>query len=219
MSAARQWGTIDLRDRYQGLIGAILVFATALCAAAHALAAESTRTISLYNIHNQETLVSTYKKDGKYVPAEMQKINWILRDWRKNEATTMDPELIDLLWEVHNELGSKEPIHIISGYRSRGTNELLQKDRRRTGEREPPHSRQGCRRAFPGRAREGAALLGADPREGRRRLLSNLRHPVRAHGHRSRARLAAAAARRACAAVPQGQLAARSKRRGPDHPR
>ncbi len=108
-------------------MGAILVFATALCAAALSHAAEATRTISLYNIHNQQTLVSTYKKDGKYVPAEMQKVNWILRDWRKNEATTMDPELIDLLWEVHSELGSTQPIHIISGYRSRGTNELLRK--------------------------------------------------------------------------------------------
>ena len=65
--------------------------------------------------------------NGKYVPAEMEKINWILRDWRKNEATTMDPQLIDLLWEVHSELGSAEPIHIISGFRSRGTNEMLRK--------------------------------------------------------------------------------------------
>ena len=87
----------------------------------------SQRTISFYNIHNQETLVSTYKKDGKYIPAEMEKINWILRDWRRNEATKMDPELIDLLWEVHSELGSAEPIHIISGYRSRGTNDMLRK--------------------------------------------------------------------------------------------
>ena len=69
-------------------------------AASDARAAEPARTISLYNIHSQETLVSTYKKDGKYVSAEMEKINWVLRDWRRNEATTMDPELIDLLWEA-----------------------------------------------------------------------------------------------------------------------
>ncbi|HEX5599146.1 MAG TPA: DUF882 domain-containing protein, partial [Hyphomicrobiaceae bacterium] len=75
------------------------------------LQAESsqTRTISLYNIHTKETLTVEYKKDGKYVPAAMEQINWILRDWRKNEVTRMDPELIDLLWEMHAELGSKEP--------------------------------------------------------------------------------------------------------------
>jgi uncharacterized protein YcbK (DUF882 family) len=116
-----------LRDRLKAVIGAIVACAALSCAAAGVRAAEATRTIHLYNIHSQETLVSTYKKDGKYVPAEMEKINWVLRDWRKNEATTMDPELIDLLWEVHNELGSKQPIHIISGYRSRGTNDMLRK--------------------------------------------------------------------------------------------
>jgi uncharacterized protein YcbK (DUF882 family) len=120
-------GTVDLKLRYGALIGAIAAFATMLVAAAPRIAADSQRTISFYNIHNQETLVSTYKKDGKYIPAEMEKINWILRDWRRNEATKMDPELIDLLWEVHNELASNEPIHIISGYRSRGTNDLLRK--------------------------------------------------------------------------------------------
>lgn len=88
-----------------------------------------TRTISLYNIHTKETVTVQYKKDGKYVPEAMDQINWILRDWRKNEKTRMDPELIDLLWEVHTELGSREPIHIISGYRSRSTNEMLRATR------------------------------------------------------------------------------------------
>jgi uncharacterized protein YcbK (DUF882 family) len=104
-----------------------VVFALGLGAGAGDIGADGQRTLSLYNIHNKETLTSVYKKDGKYVPEEMQKINWILRDWRKDEATTMAPELIDLLWEIHSELGSREPIHIISGYRSRGTNEMLRR--------------------------------------------------------------------------------------------
>lgn len=86
-----------------------------------------TRTLSLYNIHSKDTVTVVYKRDGKNVPDAMEKVNWALRDWRKNEPTTMDPELIDLLWEIHTELGSKEPIHIISGYRSRGTNDMLRK--------------------------------------------------------------------------------------------
>ncbi len=99
----------------------------ALAAGPGSITADSQRTIRLYNIHTKETLTSTFKRNGKFVPAEMAKINWLLRDWRVNEATTMDPELIDLLWEIHSELGSNEPIHIISGYRSRNTNELLRK--------------------------------------------------------------------------------------------
>jgi hypothetical protein len=39
----------------------------------------------------------------------------------------MDPELVDLLWEIHSELGSKAPIHVISGFRSRTTNEMLRR--------------------------------------------------------------------------------------------
>lgn len=88
-----------------------------------------TRTIALHNIHTKETISVEYKKNGQYVPSAMDQINWILRDWRKNEKTRMDPELIDLLWEVHNELGSRQPIHIISGYRSRGTNNMLRATR------------------------------------------------------------------------------------------
>lgn len=85
------------------------------------------RVISLYNIHTKETVSVLYKKDGRYIDAGLEKVNWALRDWRRDEATKMDPALIDLLWEIHTELGSKEPIHIISGYRSRDTNNMLRR--------------------------------------------------------------------------------------------
>src|SRR5258708_7623128 len=39
----------------------------------------------------------------------------------------MDPHLIDLLWEVHRETGSKEPIWVVCGYRSPTTNSNLRK--------------------------------------------------------------------------------------------
>ncbi len=120
-----------LSTRKLSLLAGVVVAALVAAYWAPRLQAElsPTRTISLYNIHTKETITVEYKKDGKYVPAAMEQINWIMRDWRKNEATRMDPELIDLLWEMHAELGSKEPIHIISGYRSRSTNEMLRKTR------------------------------------------------------------------------------------------
>ena len=120
-----------MSTRKLSLLAGVVVAALVAAYWAPRLQAElsPTRTISLYNIHTKETITVEYKKDGKYVPAAMEQINWIMRDWRKNEATRMDPELIDLLWEMHAELGSKEPIHIISGYRSRSTNEMLRKTR------------------------------------------------------------------------------------------
>ncbi|WP_273805237.1 YcbK family protein, partial [Providencia rettgeri] len=60
-------------------------------------------------------------------PEALEQINWIMRDWRRNQQTTMDPNTIDILWEMHTELGSKEPINIICGYRSRETNEMLRR--------------------------------------------------------------------------------------------
>lgn len=87
----------------------------------------STRTISMHHIHTDETITITYKKDGKYDPEALKKLNWFLRDWRENRATEMDPHTIDLLWEMHTELGSKVPIDIICGFRSEKTNSMLRR--------------------------------------------------------------------------------------------
>ena len=86
-----------------------------------------TRTLSLYQIHTKESLTITYMKNGKYIPSAMKKINYILRDWRRNEVITISPRTIDLMWELHADLGSKRPIHIVSGYRSPRTNAFLKK--------------------------------------------------------------------------------------------
>lgn len=90
---------------------------------------DSKRTISIHNIHTKETITVTYKVDGKYVSAAMKKINHIMRDWRRNESRVMRKDLIDLMWEIHNQLGSKKAIYLISGYRSRKTNNKLRKTR------------------------------------------------------------------------------------------
>lgn len=88
-------------------------------------ALSETRTISLHNIHTHDDITITYKKNGRYDDAALKKLNYFLRDWRKDEEVRMDPQLIDMLWEVHQEVGSKGPIHIICGYRSPATNSML----------------------------------------------------------------------------------------------
>lgn len=87
------------------------------------------RTISFYHIHTKETLTVTYKKDGQYVPEAMNKIDWLMRDWRKNQSVRMDPQTIDMIWEMYQELGSQQPIHVICGYRSPATNSMLRRTR------------------------------------------------------------------------------------------
>ena len=92
-----------------------------------AQAAVDKRTISMYFVHTKEKISVTYKRDGRYDKAALKKINHFLRDWRSKQATRMDPKVIDLLWELHNELGSKKPVHIISAFRSSKTNKMLKR--------------------------------------------------------------------------------------------
>jgi hypothetical protein len=46
----------------------------------------------------------------------------------------MDPRLFDILWEVYREAGSREPIHVISAYRSPATNSMLRNRSRAVSE-------------------------------------------------------------------------------------
>ena len=115
--------------RRRGIAAGLAVALLALVGGPGTITANASRDriISLYAVNTKETLTIQYMKNGKHIPEAMEKINWILRDWRKDEPTQMDPDLIDLVWEIHNELGSAEPINVISGYRSRDTNELLRR--------------------------------------------------------------------------------------------
>ncbi|MFO1090371.1 MAG: DUF882 domain-containing protein [Hyphomicrobiales bacterium] len=98
-----------------------------LVAIATSVSAGEIRTLSLYHVHTKERITITYKKDGQYIPSAMAQLNYFLRDWRKNRPTTMSPRTIDLMWELHEDLGSKAPIYIICGYRSAETNLMLKR--------------------------------------------------------------------------------------------
>jgi uncharacterized protein YcbK (DUF882 family) len=105
-----------------------------------ASASAEERTLSMYFTHTKESLTITYKRNGKYVPNALKKINWFLRDWRRNEPTKMSLETVDLLWELHADLGSKKPIHIVSAYRSPRTNAMLRRIGRKVA-RKSQHTR------------------------------------------------------------------------------
>jgi uncharacterized protein YcbK (DUF882 family) len=86
-----------------------------------------TRTLSFTDGHTNEAGTFTYMVDGVYDQPTLDKLNWFLRDWRLNESTKMDPKLFDIVWEVYRESGSKQPIDVLSGYRSPQTNALLRR--------------------------------------------------------------------------------------------
>jgi uncharacterized protein YcbK (DUF882 family) len=106
---------------------ALLIFFFGSKALENAVAEGETRTISLHHIHTNEDVTITYKRDGRYDEAALDKLNWLLRDWRRNQVIRMDPQLIDLVWEVQRETGSKHPIWVVCGYRSPETNAMLRR--------------------------------------------------------------------------------------------
>jgi uncharacterized protein YcbK (DUF882 family) len=72
----------------------------------------------------------------------VKQLNNFLRDWRRNEPTKMDPQLFDLIWTVYQQSGSRQPIHVVSGYRS------------------PDHQRHALRSRSRGVAQKSQHMLG-----------------------------------------------------------
>jgi uncharacterized protein YcbK (DUF882 family) len=92
-----------------------------------AIANGDTRTISMHHTHRGDDITVTFKRNGRYDDDGLKKLNHFLRDWRTDDATTMDPQLFDAVWEVQREFGIDKKVHIISSYRSPRTNEMLRK--------------------------------------------------------------------------------------------
>src|SRR5580693_6071695 len=90
-----------------------------------AVANGDTRTISLHHIHTNEDITITFKRDGRYDEEALKKLNWFVRDWRKDEEIAMDPHLYDLVWEAAREAGGNKVIYVVCGYRSPETNAML----------------------------------------------------------------------------------------------
>lgn len=88
-------------------------------------AAANERALYLYYTHTKETARIAFKRDGRYIQSGLDQLNHFLRDWRRNEPAKMDPRLFDLVWEVYQEAGGTQPIHVVSAYRSPATNAML----------------------------------------------------------------------------------------------
>jgi uncharacterized protein YcbK (DUF882 family) len=92
-----------------------------------ATALGETRTLSFHHTHSDEDLTVTFKRNGRYDEDALKQINHFLRDWRSQDQTTMDRHLFDILWEVYRDVDGKQPIQIISAYRSPATNAMLRR--------------------------------------------------------------------------------------------
>ena len=83
------------------------------------------RQLSFVSLHTNEKLRVTYYNNGNYDRSALRDVSHMLRDWRTGEARSMDPKLLDLLFQLRQRLRTDEPFQVISGYRCPQTNAML----------------------------------------------------------------------------------------------
>ena len=108
-----------------GLGVAALAVASPLKGALAAMPQSGPRTLGLVSTHTDEKITATYWRDGHYDRGALKDINYVLRDFRTDDVANIDPNLLDLLVDLHRRTGSRKAFQVISGYRSPKTNAML----------------------------------------------------------------------------------------------
>ncbi len=85
------------------------------------------RSLSLYNVHTGEKDNVVYWSEGKYIGSGLNDINWLLRDFRTSEIKAIDPRLLNILYLLTRTLETEKPVLVLSGFRSKKTNDMLRK--------------------------------------------------------------------------------------------
>ncbi|WP_417912228.1 YcbK family protein [Candidatus Electronema sp. TJ] len=88
-------------------------------------AEEGVKNLAFYHTHTRECLDITYARNGVHDLKALCQINKYLRDFRTSEVHPIDPAILDILWQIQQEIGCRSTYEIISGYRSPKTNRRL----------------------------------------------------------------------------------------------
>ena len=83
------------------------------------------RILKFFHTHTGESLHVVYFRQGEYDSKALSDIRVFLADWRDGEQHDLDPNLMDILWQLQQATGSTETWEVISAYRSPRTNEML----------------------------------------------------------------------------------------------
>jgi uncharacterized protein YcbK (DUF882 family) len=83
------------------------------------------RTLKFYHTHTGDSLQVTYFANGRYDPGALQDLKVFLADWRDEQQKDIDPQLLDILWQIQRQTGNHDTFEVISAYRSPQTNEML----------------------------------------------------------------------------------------------
>lgn len=83
------------------------------------------RRLRMYSGRTGERIDMIYWIEGDYLRDAVKEINYFMRDWRTNDAKSIDIRTVDLMSAAHNLMDANEPYMLISGYRSPKTNAML----------------------------------------------------------------------------------------------
>ena len=110
----------------RGFLGAAAAAAAGLLLPRATLAQPiAPRVLRFDHLHTGEKLAIEYWKGGTYEPRSLDAINHLMRDFRTGDVHPIDPPLLDLLHDLAEATGTRNPYEIISAYRSPATNAAL----------------------------------------------------------------------------------------------
>ena len=119
-------GSMTEQKRRRRLVpAAIGVVLTSLATLSQGNIVTEKRELSFYHTHTGKRLDVVYWQDGDYVKSALDDINRFLSDFRTGDIVDMDPELLDLIYDVRVSLGSEGTYQVVSAYRSPRTNDML----------------------------------------------------------------------------------------------
>ena len=91
-----------------------------------ALAAQpKSRRLFFEHTHTGKSLDIVYAVGDRYVPESLARLNAFLCDHYSGRVGRMDPRLFDLLHRLRQSLGGKQPIQVVSAFRTAATNQEL----------------------------------------------------------------------------------------------
>ena len=129
-----QQSCLSRRSFLGSTLGILTVAAAPQFAGAPAFArrAGRYRELKMYSAQTGENIDTIYWIDGEYIEEAIREISIFMRDWRENKAIHMDIENLDILSSVQIQLNTHHPFQLLSGYRTRRSNDMIRRNGGRT---------------------------------------------------------------------------------------
>ncbi len=91
-------------------------------------AAKRDRLLMMTNPHTGEKIRTIYWTPTEgYIRESLASVSHFMRDFRQNQVRAIDPALLDIVYAISMNIGTRRPFEVMSGYRSPKTNRMLRR--------------------------------------------------------------------------------------------